>query len=111
MTTVNLGVGRPNAGGLSNTGPIPAPNVRHLVRAGGPAGRHIASGVSKEDYLLSVDYAREMPDGRLQVTDITAEFTLPEDLNNVVDNQGGTDTSDGSLIVVYCTDGRKRWPA
>jgi hypothetical protein len=93
---------------MAFTTPIPAASALAMaVVAGGPAGEHSASGVSKEDKIIAVTFGRVGSQGELLTTDLTGEFVIPDDVNNVVRNRGGTDSSQGTLIINFLRDGKR----
>lgn len=90
------------------TTPLPATSaIGMTVIPGGPAGEHSASGISKEDRLIGVSLACVDAQGELLTTDLTGEFVIPDDTNNVIRNPGGNNTTSGTLIVVYLRDGKR----
>lgn len=75
--------------------------------AGGPAGDHTLDNIETTDMLLAVQAIEFDTDGDISsVTGLLSEFTISED--GVINNDGGTDTSD-MLLAVTVAAGRKRY--
>lgn len=74
--------------------------IRQTVIAGGAAGAHTVTGIKTRDVLKSVVHlevgAAVGVDG---AEDLTDEFTISD--TDEIDNTGGTDTSDGFLVIMY----------
>lgn len=77
--------------------------------AGGAAGDHTLANIKTDDMLLAVQAIEWDVDGDVVgVTGLLDEFTISED--GVINNDGGTDTSD-QLLAVTVAAGPKRYSA
>lgn len=82
--------------------------VTHFVK-GGAAGDHTIANIKTTDMLLAVQAISWDADGDVDtVTGLLSEFTISED--GVINNTGGTDTSD-MLLAVTVAAGTKRYSA
>jgi len=70
--------------------------LKMTVIAGGAAGNHTVTGIATEDHLVSVIHLDLGANGE---TDLTSEFTISA--ANTINNTGGTDTSNDTLLVMY----------
>lgn len=76
---------------------------------GGSAGDHTLANVETTDMLLAVQAISWDTDGDVNtVTGLLSEFSITED--GVINNTGGTDTTD-MLLAVTVAAGRKRYSA
>ncbi len=79
--------------------------VKTTVIAGGAAGDHTITGIATGDALravLQLDFTLDegAPNTRTwAVADLTSEFSISA--ADTINNDGGTDTSDSVLVVVY----------
>lgn len=73
------------------------PHVQTVI-AGGAAGDHTVTGIALGDRLVTVLFDTLADTGEA-LTDITDEFSITAD--DTINNAGGTDTTDGALIVLY----------
>lgn len=74
--------------------------LRQTVIAGGSTGNHTVSGITTNDVLKAVNHL--VGDGTQltgAVNDLTDEFSIDSD--DTIDNTGGTDTTNGVLIVTW----------
>lgn len=75
---------------------------RLAIVTGGSAGDHTVSGLSRDDKLKSVHYIGYDSSGNaMEAGDITDEFDIPDDEDEVINNDDGTDTSDQLLVVAF----------
>jgi hypothetical protein len=76
--------------------------TRQDAIAGGAAGALVLTGIKATDRLISVlRVNRDATAANIDVTDVTAEFTISDD--DEIDNTGGTNTTGDALIVTWET--------
>ena len=76
-------------------------DVRMVSIEGGAAGDHTVEGITTRDVLKSVMYFSS--DTSLTIATLTDEFKITA--NGVINNTGGTATTDGYLVVFYISAG------
>lgn len=78
------------------------PRFKMLGILGGSAGNHTLTGVAVGDRLAAVLHIPQLTEGTPNAfnapVDLTSEFTVTA--ANTINNTGGTDTSDGMLLIL-----------
>lgn len=73
-------------------------SIEQTIVAGGAAGNHTVTGIKTTDKLLAVIHL-DMTDASETGDDVTSEFSITA--ADTINNTGGTDTTDGFLLVTY----------
>lgn len=75
-------------------------NFRTAFIAGGSAGDHTVTGITEKDYIVQVFHiSADFTDEDFSAEDLTDEFSI--DSEDTVNNDNGTDTSNGLLFFLY----------